>query len=114
MADEEEDDYMNFAVEDAAPSEESSIQRTARLKKEAAERGRIPFRAEKAAEAQADHDAALATELDSSNKGAEMLRKMGLKGGALGKSEDARTTPIELLINDEEDVEGDKVFHAPD
>lgn len=101
MADEEEDDYMNFAIKDLAPSKESSLQRTARQKKEAAERGRIPSKAEKAAKAKADRDAALATELDSSNKGAKMMAKMGFKGGTLGKSEDARKKPIELLIKDD-------------
>lgn len=101
MAEDEEDDYMNFAIEDAAPAKETSLQRTARLKKEAAERGRVPSKAEKAAKAQADRDAALATSLDASNKGAKMLSKMGYKGGALGRSDDARTTPVELLMKDD-------------
>lgn len=101
MAADEEDDYMSFAIEEAAPKKETSIQRAARLKKEGAERGRILSKAEKAAKANADRDAALATQLDSSNKGAKMMAKMGFKGGALGKSEDARTTPVELLMKDD-------------
>ena len=101
MAEDEEDDYMNFAVEDAKPAKETSLQRTARLKKESAERGRIPSKAEKAAKAQEDRDTALATELDSSNKGAKMMAKLGYKGGALGQSDNARTTPIELLMKED-------------
>ena len=102
MASEEEDDYMNFALPDPTPAKkETSLQRTARLKKEGQERGRIPSKAEKAAAAAQAQETALATELDSSNKGAQMLAKMGFKGGALGKSEDARTAPIELLMKDD-------------
>lgn len=102
MADDEEDDYMNFAIPETTPAKnESSLQRRARLKKEGEERGRILPKAEKEAKAKADRDAALATKLDDSNKGAKMMAKMGFKGGALGKSEDARTTPIELLMKDD-------------
>lgn len=101
MATEEEDDYMNFTFEEAAPAKESSIQRAARLKKEGLERGRIASKEEKEAKAKADRDAALATQLDSSNKGAKMMAKMGFKGGALGQAGDARTTPIELLLKDD-------------
>ena len=104
MADdtEEEDDYLSMTFEDTSGSaKETSLQRTARLKKEAAERGKIPSKAELAAKEKAARDAALATEIDSSNKGAKMMAKMGFKGGALGQVEDARTRPIELLMKED-------------
>ena len=94
----EEDDYLSMTFgETTAPAKETSLQRTARLKKEAAERSRVPSKAERAATEEAARDAALATQIDSSNKGAMMMAKMGFKGGALGQTEDARTQPIELL-----------------
>jgi len=98
---EEEDDYLSMGFGDAAPPKETSLQRTARLKKEAAERGRVPSKKELAEKAKEARDVALATQLDSSNKGAKMMAKMGFKGGALGKSENARTQPIELLMKDD-------------
>lgn len=100
---EEEDDYLSMTFEDdkSSKTKETSLQRTARLKKEAAERGRVPSKAELAAKEQAQREVGLATELDSSNKGARMMAKMGFKGGALGQSEDARTQPIELLVKDD-------------
>jgi hypothetical protein len=103
MAEDEEDDYLSmaFTTDQGAISKESSLQRTARLKKEALERGRPPSKAELVAQEKASRDAALATALDNSNKGAQMMAKMGFKGGALGKSEDARTQPIELQMKDD-------------
>lgn len=105
MADVEDDgdDYLSMTFEDksSAASKETSLQRTARLKREAAERAHVPSKAEVAANAKAAREAALATELDSSNKGAKLMAKMGFKGGALGRSENARTQPIELLMKDD-------------
>ncbi|KAK5124169.1 hypothetical protein LTR85_001872 [Meristemomyces frigidus] len=103
MADEEEDDYlaMSFDTAGSKQGKETSIQRTARLKKEAAERGRVPSKRELADQAKAAREAALATQLDASNKGAKMMAKMGFKGGALGKSEDARTQPIEVMLKED-------------
>lgn len=99
----DEDDYlsMTFGEDTLAIGKESSLQRTARLKKQAAERARVPSKAELAAKEKAARDAALATELDSTNKGARMMAKMGFKGGALGRSEDARTKPVELQVKDD-------------
>lgn len=105
QSDEEEDDYLNMTFEEpATKKKETSLQKTARLKKEAAERGRVPSKAEKQAAAAAARDKALATELDSSNKGAKMMAKMGFKaGGGLGAAgNEGRTRPIEL------DMKGDK------
>ncbi|KAK1067593.1 hypothetical protein LTR12_012365 [Friedmanniomyces endolithicus] len=97
-----EDDYLSMAFSDpAATAKETSLQRTTRLKREAAERGRVLSKKELALRAKAAREAALATELDSSNKGAKMMAKMGFKGGALGKTENARTQPIEILMKDD-------------
>ena len=99
---EDEDDYLNMTFEEAPSSrKETSLQRTARLKKEAAERGRVPSKAELASKEQAVRDEALATELNAP-KGAKIMAKMGFKAGdALGQSEDARKQPVELLMKDD-------------
>ncbi|KAM3419533.1 hypothetical protein BST61_g2874 [Cercospora zeina] len=101
MADDEEDDYLNMTFEEAPTQRETSLQRTARLKKEALERGKIKSKAERAEGDRQKLETALATELDSSNKGAKMMAKMGFKGGALGKTEGARTRPIEVQIKED-------------
>ena len=100
---EDEDDYLSMTFEETSSSKkETSLQRTTRLKKEAAERSRVLSKAELAAKEKAARDAALATELDSSNKGAKIMAKMGFKAGdALGQTEDARKNPIELLMKDD-------------
>ncbi|KAK4550184.1 hypothetical protein LTR36_003151 [Oleoguttula mirabilis] len=102
-AEEEEDDYlaMSFDEPGSKQGKETSIQRTARVKREAAERGRVPSKRELADREKTARDLALATQLDASNKGAKMMAKMGFKGGALGKSEDARTQPIEVMLKDD-------------
>ena len=104
----EEDDYLTMTFGDpkttpskSKPPAESSLQRTARLKKEALARAQPRSKAEIAAQAKKDQDIALATSLDASNKGAQMLARMGYAGGALGQMEGARTTPIELLVKDD-------------
>lgn len=103
-SEDEEDDYLNMTFEDpSTKKKETSLQKTARLKKEAAERGRIPSKAEKEAAAAAARQKALATELDSSNKGAKMMAKMGFKaGGGLGAvGNEGRTRPVELGMKDD-------------
>jgi hypothetical protein len=103
-SEEEEDDYLNMTFDDpATKKKETSLQKTARLKKEAAERGRIPSKVEKEAAAAAAREKALTTELDSSNKGARMMAKMGFKvGGGLGAAgNEGRTRPIELGMKDD-------------
>jgi hypothetical protein len=99
----EEDDYLNMTFDELPSSKkETSLQRTARLKKEAAARGRVLSKAELASKEKAARDEALATELDSSNKGAKIMAKMGFKAGdTLGQTEDARKQPIELLMKDD-------------
>lgn len=104
-SDEEEDDYLNMTFEEPATTKkETSLQRTARLKKESAERGRIPSKAEKEAAATAAREKALATELESTNnKGAKMMAKMGFKAGSgLGAAgNEGRTRPVELGMKDD-------------
>ncbi|KAK5131416.1 hypothetical protein LTR08_000952 [Meristemomyces frigidus] len=102
-AEEEEDDYLAMSFDDtlSKPGKETSLQRTTRLKQEAAKRGRVLSKKELADKAKEARETALATQLDASNKGAKMMAKMGFKGGALGKSEDARTRPIEVLMKDD-------------
>lgn len=97
----DDDDYLNMTFEETPSSKkETSLQRTARLKKEAAERGRVPSKAELASKEKTARDDALATEIDAP-KGAKIMAKMGFKpGDALGQSEDARKQPIELLMKD--------------
>jgi hypothetical protein len=104
QSEDEEDDYLNMTFDDPATTKkETSLQKTARLKREAAERGRIPSKAEKEAAAAAAREKALATELDSSNKGARMMAKMGFKaGGGLGAAgNEGRTRPVELGMKDD-------------
>lgn len=98
--DEDEDDYLNMTFDEPRPAKETSLQRTARLKKESAARGRILSKAEREEQAREARETALATEMDPSNKGAQMMAKMGFKGGALGKTEGARTRPIEVVVKD--------------
>lgn len=102
MASDEEDDYMNMTfLEPEAALPSTSLQRKQLSRKQAAERGRPKSKKEVEAEAAAKRDAALATNLDPSNKGAKMMAKLGYKGGALGKSENARTQPIEMQTKDD-------------
>lgn len=57
---------------------------------------------EKRADEDAARETALSTAIDSSNKGFKMMAKLGYKPGAtLGKSEDARTEPIQLQMKDD-------------
>jgi hypothetical protein len=102
MADEEEEDYLHMTFTDPTPrTQETSLQRTARLKREAAQRAKIAPKAEREATAKEKLEAGLATAIDHSSKGARMMAKMGFTGGALGKSGDARTTPIGIQVKED-------------
>lgn len=97
----EEDDYMNMVFEDApkGPKHETSLQRAARKRKEGEARARQKTKAEKEADAEAAREEALATALPETNKGFKMMAKFGFKqGDTLGKSADARKTPIAVDI----------------
>lgn len=104
MSVEEEDDYMSMTLtEPSTTFPETTLQRRARQKREAEARARPKSKAERAAEEAAAREAALATSLDSSNKGFKMMQKLGFKGGALGKKygeEEARTEPVELVMKE--------------
>ncbi|KAH6638315.1 hypothetical protein C7974DRAFT_356602 [Boeremia exigua] len=97
----EEDDYMNMVFEDApkGPKFETALQRAARRRKEGEARSRQKTKAEKAADAEAAREEALATALPETNKGFKMMAKLGFKqGDTLGKSADARKAPITVDI----------------
>jgi len=57
---------------------------------------------EREADEAAAREAALATSLDTSNKGFKLMTKLGYKPGtALGKASDARTEPIGLIVKED-------------
>ncbi|KAL4872175.1 hypothetical protein BDV12DRAFT_151394 [Aspergillus spectabilis] len=84
---EDEDDYMSMIIEEPQ-QKETFTQKKRRLQREAEARARVPSKAERAAQEAAKRDAALATStLQPSNKGFQMMAKLGFKAGqALGKS----------------------------
>ncbi|RDA89287.1 hypothetical protein CP532_0590 [Ophiocordyceps camponoti-leonardi (nom. inval.)] len=98
----EDDDYMNMKFEDADRVQESSIQRTRRLKKESRARGFVKSKSSIAAE----RDKALSTSLlenprTKNSKGLAMMNKMGFTGGALGSEASGLTEPLKLTVKDD-------------
>ncbi|KAH0024473.1 hypothetical protein KCU78_g5066, partial [Aureobasidium melanogenum] len=97
-----EDDYMNMTFSDPTPSiPKTSLQRQQERRRLASLKAQPKTKKELEKEAELAREQALATSTLSSNptsKGAQMMAKMGFKGGALGKSENARTEPIEISI----------------
>lgn len=123
---EEEEDYMTMAIPDVPNKPETSLRRRQRLHREGLARGRVPSKAEVAAEAEARRERGLATSLltnkdgsltttttaPAKSKGLAMMAKMGFRGGALGakhrgRDEDeddeggARTEPLRIAIKDD-------------
>ncbi|KAJ0421022.1 hypothetical protein BJY00DRAFT_113907 [Aspergillus carlsbadensis] len=88
MASDDEDDYMNMIIEEPQ-QKETFTQKKRRLQREAEARARVPSKAERAAQEAAKRDAALATStLNPSNKGFQMMAKLGFKPGqTLGKQQ---------------------------
>ncbi|KAJ5807481.1 hypothetical protein N7447_010937 [Penicillium robsamsonii] len=86
MASEDEDDYMNMVIEEPT-QKETFTQKKRRELREAEARGRVPSKAERAAQEAARREEALATStLNPTNKGFQMMAKLGFKpGGVLGK-----------------------------
>ncbi|OQE00582.1 hypothetical protein PENVUL_c049G04800 [Penicillium vulpinum] len=86
MASEDEDDYMNMVIEEPT-QKETFAQKKRRELREAEARGRVPSKAERAAREAARREEALATStLNPTNKGFQMMAKLGFKpGGVLGK-----------------------------
>ncbi|GKZ22455.1 hypothetical protein AbraIFM66951_008338 [Aspergillus brasiliensis] len=84
--DDEEEDYMSMIIEEPQ-QKETFAQKKKRQQREAEARARVPSKAERAAQEAARRDAALSTStLDPSNKGFQMMAKLGFKPGqTLGK-----------------------------
>ncbi|PWY72521.1 hypothetical protein BO94DRAFT_539197 [Aspergillus sclerotioniger CBS 115572] len=82
----EEDDYMSMVIEEPQ-QKETFAQKKRRQQREAEARAKVPSKAERAAQEAARRDAALSTStLDPSNKGFQMMAKLGFKPGqVLGK-----------------------------
>ncbi|KAI4765991.1 hypothetical protein E4T52_00320 [Aureobasidium sp. EXF-3400] len=98
-----EDDYMNMSFTDPSPSApKTSLQRHQERRRLASLKSQPKTKAEIAAAADLARETALATSTLSNptSKGAQMMAKMGFKGGALGKTEGARTEPIEISIKE--------------
>ncbi|KAJ9484356.1 hypothetical protein VN97_g9013 [Penicillium thymicola] len=86
MASDDEDDYMDMVIEEPT-QKETFTQKKRRELREAEARGRVPSKAERAAREAARREEALATStLNPTNKGFQMMAKLGFKpGGVLGK-----------------------------
>jgi hypothetical protein len=98
-----EDDYMNMSFTDTTPSApKTSLQRQQERRRIASLKSQPASKAELAKEADLARETALATSTLSNpaSKGAQMMARMGFKGGALGKVEGARTEPIEISIKE--------------
>ncbi|KAB8230164.1 putative G-patch domain protein [Aspergillus alliaceus] len=112
VEDEEEDDYMSMVIEEPQ-QKETFAQKKRRQQREAEARARVPSKAELAAQEAERRDAALATStLNPSNKGFQMMAKLGFKPGqALGKSQSenkesnntsrARAEPLDLVFKED-------------
>ncbi|RDA94467.1 hypothetical protein CP533_2236 [Ophiocordyceps camponoti-saundersi (nom. inval.)] len=103
----EDDDYMNMTFDNANPVQETSLQRTTRLKTESRARGFVKSKAKRRAEADAEREKALSTSLlenprTKNSKGLAMMNKMGFTGGALGNCPDSSVSaePIKLTIKE--------------
>jgi len=100
----DEDDYMSMTFADPASQQnETSIQRVARRKREAALRAQVKSKAEKTKQEAAAREAALATPvLDSSNKGYKMMAKLGFKhGDTLGANQHGCAEPIQVVLKED-------------
>lgn len=88
-AEEDEDDYMSMVIEEPQ-QKETFAQKKRRLQREAEARAKVPSKAERTALEAAKRDEALATStLNPSNKGFQMMAKLGFKPGqTLGKPSD--------------------------
>ncbi|KAJ5313848.1 uncharacterized protein N7443_000732 [Penicillium atrosanguineum] len=93
----DEEDYMSMAIEEPK-QKETFTQRKKREQREAEARGKVPSKAERAAEDARRRDEALATStLDPSNKGFKMMAKLGFKPGqSLGKRDTDADTDTKI------------------
>ncbi|PYH46673.1 putative G-patch domain protein [Aspergillus saccharolyticus JOP 1030-1] len=92
----EEDDYMSMVIEEPQ-QKETFTQKKRRQQREAEARAKVPSKAERAADEAARRDAALATSaLNPSNKGFQMMAKLGFKPGqSLGKPVSSQKTDLD-------------------
>ncbi|KAE8350767.1 hypothetical protein BDV28DRAFT_31873 [Aspergillus coremiiformis] len=109
---EEEEDYMSMVIEEPKQKETFS-QKKRRQQREAEARAKVPSKAELAAQDAERRDAALATSaLNPSNKGFQMMAKLGFKPGqTLGKAQvearqpdrtsRARAEPLDLVFKED-------------
>jgi hypothetical protein len=98
-----EDDYMNMSFADPTPTgPKTSLQRQQERRRIASLKSQPKTKAELALAAELARETALATSTLSNptSKGAQMMARMGFKGGALGKTANARTEPIEISIKE--------------
>ncbi|KAJ5744086.1 hypothetical protein N7533_008956 [Penicillium manginii] len=86
----DEDDYMSMVIEEPT-HKETFTQRKRREQREAEARGKVPSKAERAAEEAARREEALSkSTLEPTNKGFKMMAKLGFKPGqSLGKRDEA-------------------------
>ncbi|KAJ5392327.1 hypothetical protein N7509_007817 [Penicillium cosmopolitanum] len=101
----EEDDYMSMVIEEPK-FKETFTQRKRREQREAEARGKVPSKAERAAEEAARREEALSkSTLDPANKGFKMMAKLGFKPGqSLGK----RDTDTDKAPGDENKDDKDR------
>ncbi|KAK6001600.1 hypothetical protein QM012_002931 [Aureobasidium pullulans] len=104
MSSDAEDDYMNMTFTDPTPTgPKTSLQRHQEQRRLASLKAHPKTKKELEKDAELAREKALATSTLLSNptsKGAQMMAKMGFKGGALGKNENARTEPIEISVKE--------------
>ncbi|KAJ5975228.1 hypothetical protein N7481_008935 [Penicillium waksmanii] len=104
----EEDDYMSMVIEEPK-FKETFTQRKRREQREAEARGKVPSKAERAAEEAARREEALSkSTLDPTNKGFKMMAKLGFKPGqSLGKRDNNEAAGDENK-DDEDNKDKDK------
>ncbi|KAJ3272057.1 G patch domain-containing protein 11 [Terramyces sp. JEL0728] len=99
----DEDDYMNFVVEEQ-PQEMSYQKKRIKQLNQQVEKS---YNKPKELQRREELDAALSTEITEENKGFQMLQKMGYKKGqGLGNTKDAITEPIQISLNSAKDKSG--------
>ncbi|KAI9371927.1 hypothetical protein BJX61DRAFT_479108 [Aspergillus egyptiacus] len=110
----DEEDYMSMVIEEPQ-QKETFTQKKRRLQREAEARAKVPSKAERAAQEAAKRDAALATStLDPSNKGFQMMAKLGFKPGqALGKQAAADNGDAEPQSDKDKDGTSAKARSEP-
>jgi hypothetical protein len=96
---EDEDDYMSMVLPEAPQSKiKTSLQRRKERQRESERKAMGKSKSELAAEEQAKREALESTAIGRTNKGFQMLEKMGFKAGSsLGRQENARHEPVRVF-----------------